>query len=156
MKIILNIAILVFILCSCSSINSIKNKNLPHIVLDTDNDKYGLIIKKTFYKLYKKIDNKNRTVTVRTGLTFNIHDTLSIKGKSKLKKLKGILSYKITDSSDTQVVKVGTIRNSINYGNITSLYGIDTSLKFAKERISRQLAQKLYNIIIIRVKNIDN
>ena len=81
---------------------------------------------------------------------------MSIKGKSKLKKLKGILSYKITDSSDTQVVKVGTIRNSINYGNITSLYGIDTSLKFAKERISRQLAQKLYNIIIIRVKNIDN
>ena len=156
MKIILNIAILVFILCSCSSINSIKNKNLPHIVLDTDNDKYGLIIKKTFYKLYKKIDNKNRTITVKTELTFHINDTLSIKGKSKLKKLKGILSYKITDSSDTQVVKVGTIRNSINYGNITSLYGIDTSLKFAKERISRQLAQKLYNIIIIRVKNIDN
>lgn len=156
MKIIINIIILVLILSSCSSINNIKSDNLPYLVLDTNNDKYGLIIKKTFYKLYKKNQSKNSIITVKTQLTFNVHDTLSIKGKSKLKMLKGILHYEIIDSRDSKIIKSGKISTSINYGNITSLYGIDTSLKFAKTRISRRLAQKLYKIIIIRIKKIDN
>ena len=58
MKIILNIVILVFILSSCSSINNIRSENLPHIVLDTNNDKYGLIIKKTFINYIKRLITK--------------------------------------------------------------------------------------------------
>ena len=156
MKTIYSLIILIFILSSCSSMNNTKNQNLPNIILKTDNNKYDLIMKKTFYKFYKNSDNKNKTIIIKSQLSFQINDILSIKGKRKLKKLNGILSYEMTKNGDAKVIKAGTIRSSINYGNVTSLYGIDKSLLFAKERLSRHLAQKLYNSLILRVNKFDN
>lgn len=156
MKRIYSLIILIFILSSCSSINNIKNQNLPNLILKTDSNKYDLIMKRTFYKFYKNSDNIDRSIIIKSKLSFQINDILSIKGKRKLKKLNGILSYKMTKNGDTKVIGAGTIRSSINYGNVTSLYGIDKSLQFAKERLSKHLAQKLYNSLIIRVRKIGN
>ena len=151
MRYLVILVIFIFITNSCSSI-----KNLPNVNLNTNEGKYELIFKNAFYKSYKNFKKNKKTITVNSKISFNVINTLSIKGKSNLKRLKGFLNYQIIDVLDNKVINSGTISSSINYGSITSLYGIETSLNFAKERLSKLLAKKLSNRIILRMKLIDN
>ena len=148
--------ILILLLCSCSTKNILNKDKIPTINFNINEDKYSLILKNTFFKSYQKIKKNEKTITVSSRLSFKVTDTLSIRGKSNLKRLKGRLIYEIKEDLNSKILYSGNISSSINYGSITSLYGIDTSLEFAKERLSRYLANKLYSIVILRVRQIDN
>lgn len=143
---------IIIILSSCTSTNNLNKRTLPGINFLINEGKYGLILKNTFFRSYKKSVENNYKITIKSELSFSIKDTLSIKGKNNLKKLRGNLDYQIINSINSKVLFSGNINSSISYGSITSLYGTDTSLKFAKERLSKHLANKLYNRVILRVK----
>ena len=51
---------------------------------------------------------------------------------------------------------VEEISSSINTGSVSSLYGIDKNNEFAKERISKNLASKLYRKILFIINRSEN
>ena len=78
---------------------------------------------------------------------------LSNNGDDELSIIKGTIYFKIFNNLNTQIIKSGRITSSLNTGSISSLYGIDQNNNFAKERISRILAYRLYRKILLYISH---
>ena len=114
-----------------------------------------MILKHQFYKNFNNFDDGLGKITVKTNLSFKTNKALSNKGNSNLNIINGKVSYKIIDSLNKEVSS-GSISSSINTGNISSLYGVDKNNNFAKERISRHLANKLFRRILLNINSSEN
>ncbi len=154
MKIILYIYIILFLFGCSNLINTTRNQ--PSINLFVNQDKYSLILKHHFYKNFKTY-NKNLTkYIVQTNLTFNITNALSNNGNNNLNVVKGIVDFKLFNSSKTKLITSGSISTSIKTGSSSSLYSIDENNNFAKERISKYLALKLLRKILLNINHSEN
>ena len=146
MKILFIFILLIFF--GCSNIrNEIKNPPLVNLIVPQD--KYSLIFKHQFYNNYKTYDSDLAKFIVDTNLSFNISDTLSNSGDDDLNVIKGIVDFKIFDKSKTKIIRKGSLSSSITIGSVSSLYSIDQNNNFAKERIAKFLASKLYRKILL-------
>ena len=154
MKIIFKIFIVLFFI-GCSNMNNIT-KNPPSLDLIVKQDKYSLILKHYFYKNFKNYDKNLAEFIVETNLSFNTTNALSISGNSSLNIIKGKVDYKIFNKSKTKLIKSSSITTSINTGSVSSLYGVDENNNFAKERISKYLASKLYRKILLNINHSEN
>ena len=154
MKIILQISI-ILLYFGCSNINN-KTQNPPLINLIVQNDKYSLIFKHHFYKNFKNYDKTLAKFIVETNLTFNTSNALSNSGNNNLNIIKGTVDFQIFNKSKTKLIKSSSISSSINTGSVSSLYGIDENNNFAKERISKYLASKLYRKILLNINHSEN
>ena len=154
MKIIFKIFIVLFFI-GCSNMNNIT-KNPPSLDLIVKQDKYSLILKHYFYKNFKNYDKNLAEFIVETNLSFNTTNALSISGNSSLNIIKGKVDYKIFNKSKTKLIKSSSISTSINTGSVSSLYGVDENNNFAKERISKYLASKLYRKILLNINHSEN
>ena len=154
MKIILQIFI-ILLYFGCSN-NKNVTQNPPLINLIVQKDKYSLIFKHHFYKNFKTYDKNLAKITVETNLSFSSSNALSNNGDNNLTLINGIINYKIFDISNTEIIKTGSISSSINTGSVTSLYSIDENSNFAKERISKYLASKLYSTILLNIRYNEN
>ena len=154
MKIIFFVSI-VLLFIGCSNINKVT-QNQPSVNLVVQEDKYSLILKHHFYKNFK-FNNKNlNKFTVSTNLSFNTSNALSNNGSNTLNIIKGRVDFKIFNNLNTKIIKSGSISSSINTGSVTSLYSIDENNNFAKERISKYLASKLYRKIFLNINRSEN
>ena len=154
MRILVQICIiLIFFGCS-----NIKNKtDYPLLVnLIVPKDRYSLILKHHFYKNFNTSDKNLNKTTVKADLMFSTNNALSNSGSNNLTIINGIVNFQIFDKLNTKVIKSGSISSSINTGSVSSLYGIDQNNDFAKERISKYLASKLYRKILLHIKNSEN
>ena len=154
MRILVQISIiLIFFGCS-----NIKNKtDYPLLVnLIVPKDRYSLILKHHFYKNFNTSDKNLNKTTVKADLMFSTNNALSNSGSNNLTIINGIVNFQIFDKLNTKVIKSGSISSSINTGSVSSLYGIDQNNDFAKERISKYLASKLYRKILLHIKNSEN
>ena len=149
MRIILQISI-ILLLFGCSSTKNIT-KNSPSVNLIVNQDKYSLILKHYFYKNFKTYNINLAKFIVETNLTFNTNS-----GIDSLNIIKGKINFKIFNKSKTKLIKSGSISSSIKTGAVSSLYGIDENNNFAKERISRYLASKLYRKILLYIEYSEN
>ena len=154
MKIILQISI-ILLYFGCSNINN-KTQNPPLINLIVQNDKYSLIFKHHFYKNFKNYDKNLSKINVETNLLFTSSDALSNNGNKNLTIINGVVDFKILNTSNTKVIKTGNIKTSINTGSVSSLYGIDENNNFAKERMSKILASKLYRKVLLDINYSEN
>ena len=154
MKIILLISI-ILPLFGCSNIKNMA-KNPPLVNLVVQQDKYSLILKHQFYKNLKTYDKNLAKFIVETNLSFNTSDTLSNNGSNKLNIIKGTVNFKIFNKIDSKIIKIGSISSSINTGSVSSLYSVDENDNFAKERIAKYLASKLYRKIILNTYTSEN
>ena len=154
MKIIFFISI-VLLFFGCSNTNNVA-KNPPLVNLIVQQDKYSLIFKHQFYNNFKNFDKKLAKFIVETNLSFNISDALSDNGNSKLNIIKGTVDYKIFNKIDSKIIKTGSISSSINTGSASSLYSVDENDNFAKERIAKYLASKLYRKILLNTYTSEN
>ena len=154
MKIILLISIILS-LFGCSNINNMA-KNSPLVNLVVQQDKYSLILKHQFYKNLKTYDKNFSKYIVETKLSFNTSDTLSNNGSNKLNIIKGTVNFKIFNKIDSKIIKTGSISSSINTGSVSSLYSVDENNNFAKERIAKYLASKLYRKILLNTYTSEN
>ena len=59
------------------------------------------------------------------------------------------MDFKIFDKSKTKIIRKGSLSSSITIGSVSSLYSIDQNNNFAKERIAKFLASKLYRKILL-------
>ena len=154
MRIIFQISV-ILLLFGCSSMNNMT-QNPPSVNLIVNQDKYSLILKHYFYKNFKTYNNNLAKFIVETNLTFNTTNALSNSGNNSLNIIKGIINFKIFNKSKTELIYSGSISSSINIGGVSSLYGIDENNNFAKERISKYLASKLYRKILLNIDNSEN
>ena len=154
MKIILQIFI-ILLYFGCSNINN-KTQNPPLINLIVQHDKYSLILKHHFYKNFKTYDKKLSKIKIETNLLFTSSNALSNNGDGNLTIINGIVDFKIFNTSNTKIIKTGSIKTSINTGSVSSLYGVDENNNFAKERISRNLASKLYRKVLLDINYSEN
>ena len=154
MRILVQICIvLMFFGCS-----NIKNEtDYPLLVnLIVPKDKYSLILKHHFYKNFNTSDKNLHKTTVKAHLIFNKNNALSNNGSNNLSIVYGKINFEIFDKLNAKVIKSGSISSSINTGSVSSLYGVDKNNDFAKERIAKYLASKLYRKILLIMKNGEN
>ena len=146
MRILLKIFfILLFFGCSNTYV---LNKKVPSINLLVQQDKYSLILKRNFVKNLDPFNETLDKITIETDLSFKTNAALSNNGNNTLNIITGKVDFKIFNTLSTEVTS-GSISSSINTGNISSLYGIDENNNFAKERISKHLASKLFKKILL-------
>ena len=154
MKIILLISI-VLLFFGCSNINNVA-KNQPLVNLIVQQDKYSLIFKHQFYNNFEAFDKNLAKFIVETDLSFNTSDALSNNGNDKLYIIKGTVDFKIINKINSKIIKIGSISSSINTGSVSSLYSVDENNNFAKERIAKYLASKLYRKILLNTYTSEN
>lgn len=154
MKIILLIPI-VLLFYGCSNTNNV-DKNPPLVNLIVQQDKYSLIFKRQFYNNFETFDKNLAKFIVKTNLSFNTSDALSNNGNNKLNIIKGTVDFKIFNKINSKIIKTGSISSSINTGSVSSLYSIDENDNFAKERIAKYLASKLYRKILLNTYTSEN
>ena len=144
---ILFISIL-FLLFGCSNMNNVS-QNPPFVNLIVQQDKYSLILKHQFYNNFETYDTNLAKFTVETNLSFNTSDALSNSGNNNLNIVKGIVDFKIFNRLKTKIITKGSLSSSINTGSVSSLYGVDKNNNYAKERLAKYLASKLYKKILL-------
>ena len=154
MKIILLISILLLFF-GCVNSNSVAKKP-PLVNLVVQQDKYSLIFKHQFYNNFEILDKNLAKFIVETTLSFNTSDALSNNGNNKLNIIKGIVDFKIIHKINSKILKTGSISSSINTGSVSSLYSVDENNNFAKERIAKYLASKLYRKILLNTYTSEN
>ena len=147
MKIILLISI-VLLFFGCGNTNNVA-KNPPLVNLFVQQDKYSLIFKNQFYNNFEDYDKNLAKFIVETNLSFKTSDALSKNGDNKLDIIKGTVNFKIFNKINSKIIKTGSISSSINTGSVSSLYSVDENNNFAKERIAKYLASKLYRKILL-------
>ena len=147
MKIILQVFILLLYF-GCSNIKNVT-QNPPLINVVVQQDKYSLIFKRYFYKHFETYDKNKAEITVETNLSFTSRNILSNNGDNDLTLIRGTVDFKIFNISNTQIIRTGSISSSVNTGSVSSLYGVDENNNFAKERISKNLALKLYRKVLL-------
>ena len=154
MKIILLISI-VLLFFGCTSTNNLA-KNPPSVNLIVQQDKYSLIFKHQFYKNFKNYDKNLAKFNVETNLSFNTSNALSNNGNNNLNIIKGTVDFKILNKINSKIIKTGSISSSINTGSVSSLYSVDENNNFAKERLTKYLASKLYRKILLNTYTSEN
>ena len=154
MKIILFISILLLFF-GCVNSNSVAKKP-PLVNLIVQQDKYSLVLKNQFYNNFETYDKSLAKFIVETNLSFNTSDALSNNGSNELNIVKGTVDFKIFDKINSKIIKTGSISSSINTGSVSSLYSVDENNNFAKERIAKYLASKLYRKILLNTYTSEN
>ena len=154
MKIILLISI-VLLFFGCSYKKNVAN-NPPLVNLIVQQDKYSLIFKHQFYKNFETLDKNLAKFIVETNLSFYTSDALSNNGNNNLNIIKGTVDFKIFNKINSKIIKIGSISSSINTGSASSLYSVDENDNFAKERIAKYLASKLYRKILLNTYTSEN
>ena len=154
MKIILLISILLLFF-GCVNSNSVAKKP-PLVNLVVQQDKYSLVLKNQFYNNFETYDKSLAKFIVETNLSFNTSDALSNNGSNELNIVKGTVDFKIFDKINSKIIKTGSISSSINTGSVSSLYSVDENNNFAKERIAKYLASKLYRKILLNTYTSEN
>ena len=154
MKIILLISI-ILLFFGCSDRKNVA-KNPPLVNLVVQQDKYSLIFKHQFYNNFENYDKNSAKFIVETNLSFNTSDALSNNGNNKLDVVKGTVDFKIFNKINSEIIKAGSISSSINTGSVSSLYSVDENNNFAKERIAKYLASKLYRKILLNTYTSEN
>ncbi len=154
MKIFLLIYIVLLFFGCSNTLNVAKNPPLVNLIVQQD--KYSLIFKHQFYNNFKKYDKNLAKFIVETNLSFNTSDALSDNGSNKLNIIKGTVDFKIINKINSKIIKTGRISSSINTGSVSSLYSVDENNNFAKERIAKYLANKLYRKILLNTHTSEN
>ena len=154
MKIILLISIL-FLFFGCSNTNNVA-KNPPLVNLIVQQDKYSLIFKHQFYNNFEAFDKNLAKFIVEANLSFNTSEALSDNGNDKLYMIKGTVDFKIISKINSKIIKTGSISSTVNTGSVSSLYSVDENNNFAKERIVKYLASKLYRKILLNTYTSEN
>ena len=153
MKILFISILLLFF--GCSKMKNVSN-DPPLVDLVVQQDKYSLVFKNQFYNNFETYDKSLAKFIVETNLSFNTSDALSNNGSNELNIVKGTVDFKIINKINSKIIRIGRISSSINTGSVSSLYSVDENNNFAKERIAKYLASKLYRKILLNTYTSEN
>jgi PBP1b-binding outer membrane lipoprotein LpoB len=114
-----------------------------------------------FYKHFNYIA-RNKPISTNYLLTYSFEvsniQTLSVtQNSSNLKNTSVTVEFKLKDTSTGQSIHQGSISSEATSGAVSGLYAQEQSEKFAKERLSILLAQRVYqNLYLYFLENPDS
>ena len=140
--------------CTLNNFERVQNIHNYSIEVDTPNDDYNLHFKESLKRFFHKGDNKTKYL-LKTRITFESTNTLSVSGQNILKSTKARIDYKLIDKNTNIVVKSGSFNTfPALSSSSSSLYTNEKSIEHIKERLTKSSAKSLYmriNIIIRRL-----
>ena len=144
---------LIILISGCTLNNFEKIYNYS-IEVDTPDDNYNVYFKENLNRFFHIGDNKTKYL-LKTRITFNSTNTLSVSGQSVLKSTNAKIDYKLTNKNTNVVVKSGSFNTFPALSSSSnSLYTNEKSIEHIKERLTKSSAKSLYtriNIIIRRL-----
>ena len=140
--------------CTLNNFERSKNINNYSFELDTPNDRYNLYFKENLKRFFFINDSKTK-YTLKTRITFESTETLSVSGQNILKSTKARVYYQLTNKNTNVVVKSGSIYTFPALSSSSnSLYSQEKSIEHIKDRLTISSAKSLYtrvNLIIRRL-----
>ena len=140
--------------CSISNFEKKQNVDNFSFEFDTPNDKYNVYFKENLKRFFHISGNKAKFI-LKTNITFESTETLSVSGQNILKSTKASIDYQLTNKNTNVIVKSGTFNTFPALSSSSnSLYTNEKSIEHIKERLTKSSAKSLYtriNIIIRRL-----
>ncbi len=143
-----------FFLFNCSNItfdkiDNKKNDSINLIKLKKPSTRIEQIFNQTFYSKMANSDLKSK-YKLNYEIKSSSSSTLSVKGRaSTFNNNEMEINYSLQKISDKQNISSGTIKVNALSGTISSYYTQEKSSQFASERLSKLLAQKVFQKIQI-------
>ena len=140
--------------CTLSDFEKKQNVNNFSFEIDTPNDKYNIYFKENLKRFFHISDNKTKFI-LRTNITFETTETLSVSGQNILKSTKGKINYELINKNTNIIVKSGSINTFPALSSSSnSLYTKEKSAEFIKERLTKSSAKSLYSRITIILRRL--
>ena len=140
--------------CTLNNFKEIRDSNNFSIEIYAPNDKYNLYFKENLKRFFYVSDIKTKYI-LKTRITFESTETLSVSGQNILRSTKAKINYQLTNKITNIVIKSGSITTSPTLSSLSnSLYTQEKSIEHIKERLTKSSAKTLYariNIIIRRL-----
>ena len=141
--------------CTLNNFERSKNINNYSFELDTPNDRYNLYFKENLKRFFFINDSKTK-YTLKTRITFESTETLSVSGQNILKSTKAKIDYQLTNKDTNNLVKSGSISTFPALSSSSnSLYTQDKSVVHIKERLTKSSAKTLYTHIKIIIRRLN-
>ena len=138
--------------CALNNNDNSKNTNSYSINIKTPNDKYNIYFKENLNRFFQTNDNKNNYI-LKTNITFETTNTLSVSGENILKSTKGKINYQLRNN--TKIVKSGSINTfPALSSSSTSLYTQEKSIEHIKDRLIKSSAKSLYMHVKIIMRSL--
>ena len=140
--------------CSLSNFEKKQNLNNFSFEIETPNDKYNVYLKENLKRFFHINDNKTKFI-LKTNITFESTETLSVSGQNILKSTKGKINYELINKNTNIIVKSGSINTFPALSSSSkSLYTQEKSAEFIKERLTKSSAKSLYSRITIILRRL--
>ena len=140
--------------CSLSNFEKKQNLNNFSFEIETPNDKYNVYLKENLKRFFHINDNKTKFI-LKTNITFESTETLSVSGQNILKSTKGKINYELINKNTNIIVKSGSINTFPALSSSSnSLYTQEKSSEFIRERLTKSSAKSLYSRITIILRSI--
>ena len=140
--------------CALNNFEKIQNFNNYSVEVDTPNDNYNVHFKENLKRFFHIGDKKTKYL-LKTRITFNSTETLSVSGQNILKSTKARIDYQLTNKNTNVVVKSGSFNTYPALSSSSnSLYTKEKSIEHIKERLTKSSAKSLHmriNLILRRL-----
>ena len=142
---------LIFFISSCSfnDLPKLQNKNNFSVDIETIEGKYNLYFKENLQRLFYNKDYTDKSFVLKTTITFQSTETLSVGGLNILKSTKAKINYELRNRETNLMIKSGSIETFPTLSSFSSsLYSKEKNIEHIKERLTKQSANSLYMQII--------
>ena len=146
-----NVFIIFLTLLSACSINNLhyqNNLNNLSILIETPLDRNNVLLKENLRRLINNNQNSQTKYKLKTSISFNNTETLSVRGLQVLNSTKAMIKYTIIENNNGSSIKSGSFVSfpALNSAS-NSLYSNEVAKTQIKERLNLLSAKKLYAIL---------
>ena len=138
--------------CSFTNLHKLQNENKYSVEINTPNDKYNTYFKENLKRSFYIKGNVDKSYILKTTITFQSSDTLSVNGSNKLKSTKAKVEYQLKNKNTNTIIESGSVfTNPTLSSSSSSLYSQQKSIEHIKERLVKSSAKSLFmriNIIL--------
>ena len=138
--------------CSFTNLHKFQIQNKFSVEINTPENKYNTYFKENLKRLFHIKDKVDKNYILKTTITFQSSDTLSVNGSNKLKSTKAKVEYQLKNKNTNTIIESGSVfTNPTLSSSSSSLYSQQKSIEHIKERLVKSSAKSLFmriNIIL--------
>ena len=141
--------------CNISNFHKIQNVDNYSIEFQTPSDEYNVYFKENLLRLFNSKNKQPKKYALKTSITFQSTQTLSVSGNNVLKSTKAQIDYQFKSIYTGKIIKSGSITTFPALSSSSrSLYSQEESIKNIKERLTKSAAKSLYMHIDILISKL--
>ena len=142
--------------CSFSNLEKVGETKNYSLQIETPNDKYNTYFKEKLKRLFYKKNDNTEFYVLKTSITFQSTETLSVGGTNVLKSTKAKINYQLEDKNKNKILKSGSISTfPALSSSSTSLYSQEKSIDHIRQRLTKSAVKSLYMHINIIMRKLN-